>query len=306
VSDGPGFGSPNVLFMPTPRVAMLWDEPTDRGSAGSARFILERQFGYPVTPIRTRRIADAALDGFDVIIVPGEGRSYMSTLRKAGADNLKDWVARGGVLVALGSGTRLLADPDVDLLPIRLEDGAFGVEEGEVEKKSGKEGKEDGAGDGRVPGTMLATEADLDKAMLPDQEPPRVIAGVLAEAVTADPEHWLAAGVSPKLNVLVTGNDIYSPARQNAADTVARFAGPDALLKAGVLWEGSGKQLAFKPFVVSRKHGRGLAIGFTADPNFRAHLAGLNLLFVNAVFRSVATVYDANRMRRADESSESR
>jgi hypothetical protein len=306
VSDGPGFGSPNVLFMPTPRVALLWDQPTDRGSAGSARFVLERQFGYPVTPIRTRRIADAALDGFDVIIIPGEGGSYLSVLGKSGAENLKDWVSRGGVLVALGSGTRLLADPDVDLLPIRLEDGAFGVEDSEAGKKGGEADEDGAAGEGRVPGTILATEADLEKAVLPDQEPPRVIAGVLAEAVTADPEHWLAAGVSPKLNVLVTGNDIYSPARQNAADTVARFAGPDAVLRSGVLWEDSGKQLAFKPFVVSRRHGRGLAIGFTADPNFRAHLAGLNLLFVNAVFRSVATVYDANRMRRADQSSGSR
>ncbi len=304
VSDGPGFGSPKVLFMPTPRIALLWDEPTERGSAGSVRFVLERQFGYPVTPIRTRRVASAALDGFDVIVVPGEGSSYLSALGKSGADNLKDWVSRGGVLVALGSGTRLLADPEVDLLPIRLEDGAFGAEDGEAAKKGGHDG-ESGKDSGRVPGTILATEGDLEKATRPDKEPPRVVAGVLVEAVIADPEHWLAAGVAPKLNVLVTGNDIYSPARQNAADTVARFAGPDTVLKSGVLWEDSGKQLAFKPFVVSRRHGRGLAIGFTADPNFRAHLAGLNLLFVNAVFRSVATVYDANRMRRADESSDS-
>ena len=28
VSEGPGFGSPSVLFVPTPRVAILWDEPT--------------------------------------------------------------------------------------------------------------------------------------------------------------------------------------------------------------------------------------------------------------------------------------
>ncbi|MCU0974744.1 MAG: M14 family metallopeptidase [Steroidobacteraceae bacterium] len=304
VSDGPGFGSPSVLFMPTPRVGLLWDEPTDRGSAGSARFVLERQFGYPVTPIRTRRIASASLDGFDVIIVPGEGGSYRSTLGKSGAENLKDWVSRGGVLVALGSGTRLLADPDVDLLPIRLEDGVFDPEEGEAGEKGGKgsePGKDDDADDGRVPGTILATEADLEKATRPDKEPPRVVAGVLAEALIADPEHWLAAGVSPKLNVLVTGNDIYSPARQNAADTVVRFAGPDAVLKSGVLWEDSGRQLAFKPFVVSRKHGRGLAIGFTADPNFRAHLAGLNLVFVNAIFRGAAAVYDANRTRQSEE-----
>lgn len=303
VSEGPGFGSPSVLFMPTPRVAVLWDDPTDRHSAGAARFVLERQFGYPVTPIRLRRAAAASLDGFDVIIVPGESGSYLDALGEAGADNLKDWVSRGGVLVALGSGTRLLAHPKVDLLPIRLEYGAFG-DAPAGETKAPKAGGEDAAAgkdEARVPATLLANEDDLAKATSPEKQPPRTVAGALARAVVADAEHWLAAGVAPALNVLVTGNDIYSPARQNAADTVLRFAGPDALLASGVLWEESGRQLAFKPFVVSRKHGRGLAIGFTSDPNFRAHLAGLNLVFLNAVFRGAATVHDANSAGQAAE-----
>jgi hypothetical protein len=34
--------------------------------------------------------------------------------------------------------------------------------------------------------------------------------------------------------------------------------------------------------------GRGVVIGFTADPNFRAYLDGMQLLFANAVFRGPA------------------
>jgi hypothetical protein len=52
--------------------------------------------------------------------------------------------------------------------------------------------------------------------------------------------------------------------------------------------------LAFKPFVVSKSTGRGVVVGFTADPNFRAHMAGLNLIFINAIFRGAAVTYDAN------------
>ena len=298
VSDGPGLGSPSVRFMPTPRVALLWDEPTDRSSAGSARFVLERQFGYPVTPIRSQRLATATLDGFDVLVIPGEARSYKDVLGKAGIETLKSWVSRGGVVVALGSGTRFLADPEVDLLPIRLEDDAFAAPAAaDAAQPDAANGKESAAMPARVPGSILANEAELAQATLPERNPPRPIAGALAHAVVADAEHWLAAGLSPTLNVLVTGNDIYSPARQNAADTVLRFAGPEALLKSGVLWEESGKQLAFKPFVVSRKADRGLAIGFTSDPNFRAHLAGLNLAFFNAIFRGAAMVHDANTAR---------
>jgi len=94
--------------------------------------------------------------------------------------------------------------------------------------------------------------------------------------------------------VLVTGNDIYAPVRLNDADTVARFAAPNEVLASGVLWEENRRQLAFKPFVVSKETGRGVVVGFTADPNFRAHMAGLNLIFLNAIFRGAAVTFDAN------------
>ena len=34
-----------------------------------------------------------------------------------------------------------------------------------------------------------------------------------------------------------------------------------------------------------QSHGRGLVIGFAADPNYLAYLDGLNTIFLNAVFR---------------------
>jgi hypothetical protein len=37
-----------------------------------------------------------------------------------------------------------------------------------------------------------------------------------------------------------------------------------------------------------QKHGRGVVVGFTADPNYRAYLDGLNVMFLNAVFRGPA------------------
>jgi len=37
-----------------------------------------------------------------------------------------------------------------------------------------------------------------------------------------------------------------------------------------------------------QQHGRGMAIGFTADPNYRAYMDGLNILLMNAIFRAPA------------------
>jgi len=67
----------------------------------------------------------------------------------------------------------------------------------------------------------------------------------------------------------------------------AIFEAPDRLLASGYLWEENRRQMAYKPLVIAQPLGRGIVIGFTADPNFRGHLDGLNVLFLNAVFRSV-------------------
>ena len=81
------------------------------------------------------------------------------------------------------------------------------------------------------------------------------------------------------------GRAIYTPIKMDKGYNAATFAGPDQVLASGYIWDEYRKQLAFKPFVVVQKDGRGNLIGFTGDPNFRAYLDGLNLLFLNAVFR---------------------
>ena len=55
-----------------------------------------------------------------------------------------------------------------------------------------------------------------------------------------------------------------------------------------VALEENRKQLAYKPFAVVQPDGRGFVIAFTQDPNVRAYLDGLNVIFANAIFRGAA------------------
>ena len=103
-----------------------------------------------------------------------------------------------------------------------------------------------------------------------------------------DPDHWLGAGVASTINVLIRGSDVYTPITIDKGINVARFQGPDDLLASGYIWEENRKQLAYKPFVVAQRNGRGYVIGFTQDPNVRAYLDGLNVIFMNAIFRASA------------------
>ncbi|MDX1625522.1 MAG: M14 family zinc carboxypeptidase [Wenzhouxiangellaceae bacterium] len=282
VTEGPSFGSNRTRSLIKPRVALAWDVPTDSYAPGAVRFVLERQFGYPVVPIRTHTLKSADLNRFDVVILPDSSRyrggGYDSVLGEAGRDHLADWVADGGVLITMAGATEWAAHPDVDLLAFRAE---AQVRE---EDESDPEGDEKDSGP-RVPGTLIQTLEEYRELARPERENPDSVAGVLVRAVV-DADHWLAAGVADTVNVLVRGDRVFQPMSRDQGRNVARFAEADELLASGHLWKENREQLAFKPFVVTQRHGRGIVVGFTEDPAVRAYLDGLNMLLVNAVLRA--------------------
>ena len=280
VDEGPNFGSNNVVYMGKPRIALAWDRPTRAYNAGATRFVVERQIGYPVTPVRTRQLAGADLRDFDVLLLPdpGFGATYEGVLGERGTRRIRDWVRSGGTVVGLGSGaTGYLAADMTGLLSTKREDKAEGEDAS----------SDDDAGSGRADGRIFETEAEYLRALNPDDAPPPAAQGVLLRA-GLDPDHWLAAGRDETVNALVSGSAIFSPLKLDEGNNVAVFLGPDEVLASGFAWEGSTKQLAYKPLLVAQRNGRGLAIGFTADPNFRAYMDGLNILFLNAIFRGPA------------------
>ena len=280
VTDGPSFGSANVVRFNIPKIAMAWDRPTVSYSAGNTRFVIERQFDFPVTPIRVNQLRTADLSRYQVLILPlTSGTGYKAALGESGIDNLKGWVERGGVLISLGNATRFLADPDVDLIAIRREKAVVEVEEDEKDDEDSEEAT--------VDGQYLTELEEYEEQIVPLDDDPDAVAGVLVRA-DVDQEHWLTAGVAPVVNVLVRGTDVYTPIRLNDGFNVARFQGPDDLLASGYIWEENRRQLAYKPFLVSQSQGVGQVIAFTQDPTVRAYMDGLNVMLMNAIFRGAA------------------
>ena len=280
VDEGPNFGSNNVVYMRKPRIALAWDRPTRAYNAGATRFVVERQIGYPVTPVRTRQLASAELRDFDVLLLPdpGFGAGYGDVLGERGTRRIRDWVRAGGTVVGLGSGaTAYLADEMTGLLATIREDEA----DGESVPGNGD------SGNGSASGRIFDTEQEYRQALDPVDSSPPATQGVLLKA-GLDPDHWLAAGRDETVHALVSGSAIFSPLQLDEGTNVAVYLGPDEVLASGFAWEGSTKQLAYKPLLMAQRNGRGLAIGFTADPNFRAYMDGLNILFMNAIFRGPA------------------
>lgn len=274
VSDGPSFGSSDTPLIRAPRVALAWDDPINPTSAGAARYILEREFDYPVTVVRASSLVWGDLSGFQVLILPESG-DYKRVLGEAGVTKLRTWVENGGTLITLGRATRLAADPASQMLASRRETAA------------GQEGAEAAGDKASVDGALIATEADYQKRVGGTDRQPDSVAGALGR-VSVDGEHWLGAGIAPQLNVLVQGGDIYTPLRQGEGTNVARFTDADTLLASGQMWDQNRRQLAYKPSIMAAPQGRGQVIAFVQDPAFRGYMDGLKTIFMAAVLRGPA------------------
>ncbi|WGM40483.1 M14 family metallopeptidase [Caulobacter sp. NIBR1757] len=276
VTAGPSFGSEFSPAFVAPRIAMAWDQPTYAPSAGATRYLIERGFDYPVSVIRTDRLGAADLARYQVLILP-DGGNYRARLGAGGVQAIKDWVNKGGVLIALGDAVGLLADPEVDLIAARLETLAV-----DGKAPEGVDAKKPTA-----PGALIKDGPGYDAALRPVDAGPPASPGVVARAVV-DGDHWLGAGVAPTVNVLAGGGSIYTPLRLDQGVNVARFAPADEVLVAGYLWKETRQQLAFKPLVMIQETGRGQVIAFTQDPTARGFQRGMDVLFLNAIFRGAA------------------
>ncbi|MAD77392.1 MAG: peptidase M14 [Rheinheimera sp.] len=276
VTDGPNFGSYNVKTLHKPNVAMLWDEPTNPLSAGSARFVLERNLNYPVTAMRPEQLRGGNLSHYQVLIVPASSRgSYQQILGDSGLANLRSFVERGGVLIALGNATDLLLAGESPLLSSKRE---YKVREGE-ERKTEQESK--------VAGSIIKTPEEYQQWLVPEKADPDWVPGFIARA-EVDQQHWLTAGVPETVNSVYVGNQVYQPLTIADGRNVVRFAPAEQLLAGGFVWDENRLQIANKPLVMVQAVGKGQVISFTQEPNFRAYVDGMHLLYINAVFRGAA------------------
>ena len=85
--------------MKAPRVALLTGEGVGSNSAGEIWNFFEQSIDYPVTLVNANDFGRINWSDFDVLIMPSGNYRFLS--EKASADQLKDWINKGGRLIAL-------------------------------------------------------------------------------------------------------------------------------------------------------------------------------------------------------------
>ena len=110
VDKGFDFGSSKIHFLKPPRIALLTGEGVSSNGAGEIWQFFDQQIDYPVTLINANDFGRINWSGYDVIIMPSGNYRFLND--KTTADQLKEWINKGGRLVALESAVGQLSRTD--------------------------------------------------------------------------------------------------------------------------------------------------------------------------------------------------
>jgi hypothetical protein len=269
VEEGASLGGDQVRPLKVPRVLLAWDAPVQSLSAGWARYVLERRYGQRTSAVRVGSLARVDLTRFDVVVLPAG--HYSPALDAEDVRRLRDWMTAGGTLVTLGEASRWAAREGVALLATRTE-------------------LRGGAPEADTPPARTEAPAlppDPESAILPRSERPESVPGAILRVVL-DREHWLTAGLTAELPVVVQGQRVFTPVTLDKGRNVGVYARPDRLLASGIVWDEAKPQLGQKGYLIHQPVGRGHLIAFAEEPNFRGFAEGSQLLFMNAVLLGAA------------------
>jgi len=265
--EGPDLGSPRVVRLQRPRVAILADEPVDPGSVGAAWFLLDRRIPLRHSLVTLDDLNAEALRDFDVLVFPDDnwgGHGYTLALDTLQVAAVAAWIEEGGTYVGLGGGAFFASAGRAGFSTVK--ETSWGEEAApdatEEERKAEKQEK--------ALETLTEAETRRKQDLLP---------GTIFR-VRVDPMKPLGFGYDGELMVLLVHDralDLGPP-----GTNVAWFE--ESARVSGYATPKVENRLADHPFVVDERRGKGHVVLFVSDPNFRLFWPGLTRLFLNAVY----------------------
>ncbi len=248
VDNGKDFGSSYVDMVKPVKVGVLSGDPTSTLRFGEVWHFFEQQLHYPLTVLDADYISRVDLSKYDILILP-DGRGYSRFMNEAMLSNIKDWVAGGGRLIAMGGAIGAI-------------DGkkGFGIQSKESEKET----------------------SELEAAPYEDSQRERMkqaITGAVFKT-KVDPTHPLAYGYENTYFSLKLGNDSYDYLKKGTVAYIEKDAKPVA----GFAGSEAQKKISNTLVFGVENFGRGEVVYMVDNPLFRGFWENGKLFFANALF----------------------
>lgn len=248
VDSGKDFGSRYVKMISKPKIAVLSGKPTSTLRFGEIWHFFEQQLNYPISVIESEYLKRVDFSKYDILILPG-GYAYKGFLDKDKLIELKEWVANGGKLIAMGGSIQALGG-----------ENGFKIKTKEVKKDSSK---------------------NLHKF---DENQRESIKNSITGAIfktKVDNTHPLAYGYSDTYFTLKLGSDAYEHLDNGS---VVYLEGNKSIPVAGFAGSEAQKKITNTLVFGLENHGTGKVVYMVDNPLFRGFWENGKLLFANALF----------------------
>ncbi len=279
-----------------PKIAVLTGYPVSAYSFGVAWHTLDRIIGSRYSVIHSGTFGRVNLDKYNVLLLPDVWGKYENLIGKSGKKKIKDWVAGGGTLIAVGAGAAFVADTSNGFSKVRLKRQVMNKLEqfeAQVDREEHAEsppvdsldiwaepGSAKKARDEKIKDKPKQDKSEAEKK----DERDRVFRprGVIMDA-RLDKEHWLTFGLE-KENIPVFFSSSYAFLSEDPVQTPVRLESAERIRLGGLLWPEARERWAETAFVTREQSGKGQIILFAQEANYRAYFLGAGRLMLNALF----------------------
>jgi hypothetical protein len=250
---GIDLGSNNFRALSKPKVAMLVGEGVSSLEAGEVWHLLDTRVDMPISKIRMASFRRANLDKYNTLVmVSGSYSALDSTQIK----RLKDWVSKGNTIVTIAGGSQWAINKKMVKESLTKKPKPKSKEKVETKRLPYVDRGENGGRD-RVGGIIL--EVDLD--------------------VT----HPLGFGYRTSKMPVYKNNMVFLAPSKNPYATVAKYS-KNPHIDGFITKKNLDTFIRPSASLLVSPIGRGRAVLFADNPNFRGAWYGTNKLFLNALF----------------------
>lgn len=288
--EGPDLGGGHFTQLTRPKVALVTGSGVSSSDFGHIWRLVDEELRMPFSLVEASSLGRYDLRRFNVLILPpGAGGA---AVENEGA--LREWVAAGGTLIAMGSSAARLTGTELTDVKLRRtvldslneyewslqrERGARTIEVDEAALFDVQRTPDEDAKDSEQTKVVSFLD-DAPDAETSDQWMRRFSpSGVLLRG-EVDTTHWLASGArSNEMPIYFSGSSVYL----SKTGAVVRMAPAEDLRLGGLLWPEARERVADSAWAVVEGLGSGQVILFATPPSFRGFFKGTARMLANAI-----------------------
>ncbi len=247
-SGGIDLGSRFMEYLSTPKALLLIGEGVSSYEAGEVWHLLDQRVKMPITKLRLAMFNRASLDRYNVLVIVSGSYTQLDPEDRR---KISDWVEKGNTLITIRQGS------------------TWAIKNGLVNE------------------TLRKPKQDTSQTRLPYTQASEIIGreevgGAIFE-VSLDLSHPLAFGYEREKIPVYRNSDVWLEPSKNPYCTVAAYT-EDPHLDGFITDRNLEDNLKGTASLIVSPIGRGRAILFVDNPNFRGSWYGTNRLFLNAIF----------------------